>query len=153
MTEAYQQTPPEGQETLTVPIAATIRFHHFENPVVRESLLGFATPDRIEWYVGEVNFDDDYHRDVFGEGTEEELSYVTRTISAYSKLLAGLPDDSWIKLTKQPDPMCESCVIGKHCTADNYIDPLRQEISTIRGENHAAIEIEDKLLQNLPFKS
>ncbi len=66
-----------------------------------------------------ANNDYGYYSDVIGEADISGERY-KHALELVLNKLATLPNDVVIHLDLQPDEMCKSCIVGRHCTATNY---------------------------------
>lgn len=144
MTERVSYQSPETP----VIYAATLRFHHFNIYNVRDALLGIGDPHQAAIDMGEQHLvlDEIYDIDVRGENSEDKYRYMMN-YESYLKKLRDLHDNSFVKLTIQPDGICDACAFGAHCTAENY-RIFGRISSTYKGELEQHSNLLEKLRSN-----
>lgn len=97
-----------------------IRPHHLTNPEVQGALIGkdiialnFDGPRLLAEYPEEVVL---YQADAYGD-----IDHGKETVKPIKATLAALSDDDVIQLDINKDDICNSCLIGTHCVATNYM--------------------------------
>ncbi len=147
-----------GVQAVTIPMdfgkipfspSTSMAPHHFRAGLTIEALLPESEWPTIELAQQEAyclqnnsQVDPIYFRDIFGPDSRVGLSHYTASLTRYYALLRRLPNDSYIHLDIKPDGICNSCVVGKHCTAVNYKTSTNPEgavteaqaLGTIRGD-------------------
>lgn len=83
-------------------------------------------------------------RGAYGTSEYEQKREERKEVSvSMNQALESLPDDAIVKVHMDKDSICNSCSIGKHCTATNYKE---------HGRNRNVHEFEGKKLRSLHRK-
>lgn len=89
-----------------------------------------------------------YFQDLDGDTLQQFTRRIGSVIS-FQKELEKLKDNDVIHLDIKPDPICNSCVIGRHCTATNYMSRGgKSSIDTMKGEIYSLMLIYEALTKN-----
>lgn len=122
---------PENRETIEIEEWApdvSFRPHHIFNPDVQNALQDKDTPriTRTDMMIaaGRIfeaatqKLSGGYYKDVAGESVQDALNFHFSK-NDFLDRIKTLPDDAVACLDIKPDEICNSCVIGQHCTATN----------------------------------
>ncbi len=105
----------------------TIRAHHFMFPYVRATFARRRNPSRLATELvsnlmvarEQAEENSGYHADVLGV-TEEDTDRFQKGLADFLQQIRDLPDRAFVKLGLQPDGICRSCNVGRHCLSTNY---------------------------------
>lgn len=122
----YAPSSSEAVDIANNPVTAMqMRPHHysgdyklfFDRALLGEGLYPFPVDTFISRFNTSNQFAGDYVRDVLGENLNSQK--MPWAINFICMKLSRLTDDEWIEFSGTPDRMCDSCEIGRHCTAIN----------------------------------
>lgn len=88
-----------------------------------------------------------YMDDVWGKNIGNIFSH-QRTINEFFDQLCNLSGQDVIHLDLQPDGICKSCVVGKHCSGTNYKSLFCRPSNTMENEKDCLSEICSALRSN-----
>ena len=147
---------PEGEEIIP---STTIRPHHLLwNFTVRDALRGNLTSlqriitakldaESLRNKTLQTQDPTGYYADVIGNSATDMETYQEK-YKDFLALLTNLPYDSFVHLDIKPDGLCNSCIIGKHCTATNYKSDSGPSGDTVADETRGLMQIFQKLEQS-----
>src|SRR5258708_27896925 len=118
---------PEREKIEPGSSAVLMRPHHFFLEFIQQALAGnvpshLLAQNHMSWTEVKKEGGGDpygYYTDVVGNTPEQAQAY-RRDLTWYLNRLRFLPDDGHVILDIQPDGLCDSCAIRKHCKRTNY---------------------------------
>lgn len=124
-------------------VVLSIRPHHLRMKCVQSALLGLIDPvilarKQVESYVQAINIHGDrsgYYYDLIGD-KPEQLKQNEQSFSRFLTKLRDLRNEEYIEISCKPDDICDSCVIGRHCTGTNYLSTSEPK-STANSEMYS----------------
>lgn len=133
-----------------MPATITMMPHHILHPDVRNALLGIHNLRKMAKYAvanlgaGQLTKTEQiaYREDVLGNTPEDTLHF-QMGLKAFYKNLRELPDQSTILLTLEPDGICASTCVGRHCMRPRSDDLEAIEQTTFLLEHSEFRQEED----------
>ncbi len=138
----------------------TMRPHHFFMDDVRSAIRGRVSPRilalglNLALFIGRPfqRNKPGYYEDITGK-TLTQIWRRQEGFSRYFTQLRSLAADDLIKFDLEPDGICNSCPVGKHCTATNFrVGTKYDDIQNTAEEEERDLMRIDRKLQEADYR-